>query len=195
MASPLGDTTPGCQAGSGAPSRAPAPLSCDLPAWDGFDWLASTPLCDLGPDTSVPRHERPQPFIQGLVGALREAVNRGGGAPLLESTCGPVGGRVEGGVWAGAGEWPLAGSRAFHAGGLGLLPSSALSPAKRGRTRPLRGLGSELGLPSGQQSCPQGPGHGALEFWRTPGPLVAPATPHCGSLCENPTGGLCQAIF
>lgn len=66
----------------------------------------------------------------------------------MESTCGPVGGGVEGGVWAGAGEWPLAGSRAFHAGGLGLLGSAfpALSPAKRGRTRPLRGLGSELGL-------------------------------------------------
>ena len=72
---PLGDTTPGCQAGSGAPSWAPPPLSCDFPAWDGFDWLASTLLCHLGPDTGVPQPERP---LSRLSKALLELSGRQG---------------------------------------------------------------------------------------------------------------------
>ena len=193
---PLGDTTPGCQAGSGAPSWAPPPLSCDFPAWDGFDWLASTLLCHLGPDTGVPQPERP---LSRLSKALLELSGRQGiGA---EGPCcwkAPVG--LSGaGQRAGTGQVQVSGrwqaQGAVRAGGLGLLPSSAPSPAKRGRTRPLRGSGSELGSPSGQQSCPQDPGHGALEFWRTPGPLVAPATPRCGTLSENPTEGSARPSF
>lgn len=90
---------------------------------------------------------------------------------------------LSGGVEVGSGQVQVSGH--WQAQGPSMLSAWASCPAlpESSQKRPVQatqGLGSELGLPSGQQSCPQGPGHGTLEFWRTPGPLVAPATPTVG---------------